>query len=87
MLKARGVSRVARDGDVHVLMPHDGNALANVVGAIATDRSTRAIGVWNGLSHVELTRIVVKLRLYIGKSVDARNDLGSVFAKSVQDDA
>ncbi|MBP5389444.1 MAG: GGGtGRT protein, partial [Bacteroidales bacterium] len=35
MLEARGVGRVAGDGDIDVLLPEDGDAFADVVGAVA----------------------------------------------------
>ena len=68
-------------------MPHDGNALADVVGAVAVDGGTRTIGVGDGLDDLQLAREVVELGLHIGEAVDAGDDLGGVLAEAVQDDA
>ncbi|MPN46546.1 hypothetical protein SDC9_194135 [bioreactor metagenome] len=37
MLEARGIRGVAGDGNIHALMPHDGNAFVDVVRAIAAN--------------------------------------------------
>ena len=44
VLEARGVGGVTGDRDVDVLVPHDGNALADVVGAVAVNGSAGTIG-------------------------------------------
>ncbi len=68
-------------------MPHDGNALADVVGAVALDGGTRAIGVGDLAHDLKLAGVVVELGLDVGEAVDAGDDLGGVLAKAVQDDA
>ena len=87
VLEARGVGGVTGDGDVHVLVPHDGNALADVVGAVAVNGSAGTIGVGDGLDDLELAREVVELGLHVGEAVDAGDDLSGVLAEAVQDDA
>ena len=87
VLEARGVGGVTGDRDVDVLVPHDGNALADVVGAVAVNLSARAIGVGDLLDNLELAREVIKLGLHIGEAVDTGDDLGSVLAQAVQDNA
>ena len=66
---------------------HDGNALADVVGAVAVDGGTGTIGVGDGLDNLQLAREVVELGLHIGEAVDAGDDLGGVLAQAVEDDA
>ena len=68
-------------------MPHDGNALADVVGAVAVNLSARAVGVGDLLDNLELAREVVELGLHVGEAVDAGDDLGGVLAQAVQDNA
>ena len=87
VLEARGVGGVTGDRDVDVLVPHDGNALADVVGAVAVNGSAGTIGVGDGLDDLEFARVVVELGLHIGEAVDAGDDLSSVLAQTVEDDA
>ena len=87
VLEARGVGGVTGDRDVDVLVPHDGNALADVVGAVAVNGSAGTIGVGDGLDDLELARVVVELGLHIGEAVDAGDDLGGVLAQAVEDNA
>ena len=87
VLEARRVGGVAGDGDVGILVPHDGNALADVVSTVAVDLGARTIGVGDGLHDLKLAREVVELGLDIGEAVDAGDDLGGVLAEAVQDNA
>ena len=87
MLEAGGVGGVAGDGDVHLLVVHDGHALADVVGAVAADSSALAVGVGDLTDDVQLAGAVVELGLDVGEAVDAGDDLGGVLAQAVQDDA
>ena len=87
VLEARRVGGVTGDRDVDVLVPHDGNALADVVGAVAVDGGAGTIGVGDGLDDLELAREVVELGLHVGEAVDAGDDLRSVLAEAVQDNA
>ena len=73
--------------DVDVLVPHDGNALADVVRAVAANGSAGTIGVGDGLDDLELARVVVELGLHVGEAVDAGDDLGGVLAQTVKDNA
>ena len=87
VLEARGVGGVTGDRDVDVLVPHDGNALADVVGAVAVDGGAGTIGVGDGLDDLELAGGEVIVGLDVGEAVDTADDLGSVLAQAVQDDA
>ena len=87
MLEAGGVGGVAGDGHVHALMVHDGHALADIVGAVAADVGALALGVADLADDLELAGVVVELGLDIGEAVDTGDDLGSVLAEAVQDDA
>ncbi len=87
VLEARRVGGVTGNGDVSVLVPHDGNALADVVGAVAVNGSAWAIGIRNLLDNLKLAGEVVELGLDIGEAVDAGDDLGGVLAEAVQDNA
>ncbi len=77
-------------------MPHDGDALADIVGAVAFDhRALRVVAVLHFLDDLELCvgvvgvtgARVVELRLHVGKAVDAADNLRRVFAETVQDNA
>ena len=87
VLEACGVGGVTGDGDVDVLVPHDGNALADVVAAVAVNGGAGTIGVGDGLDNLELARVVIELGLHIGEAVDAGDDLGGVLAQAVEDNA
>ena len=87
MLEAGGVGGVTGDGNLNTLGLHDGNTLQNVVGAVALDSSALAVGVRNGLDDLQLAGGEVVVGLDIGEAVDTADDLGSVLAQAVQDDA
>ena len=87
VLETGGVGGVTGDGNVHALVVHDCNAFTNVVTAIAVNGSTLAGGVGNLLDDLQLTGVVVKLSLNIGEAVDTGDDLSSVLAQAVQDNA
>src|SRR5699024_1648362 len=85
VLEAGGVGGVAGDGNVHAFLVHDGNALADIVSAVAADSSPLAIGVLVLLHNGQLTGVVVELGLHVGEAVDPGDDLSSVLAQAVQD--
>ena len=87
MLEAGRVGGVAGDGDVDAFLVHDGNALADVVSAVAADVGALALGVADLADDLQLAGVVVELGLDIGEAVDTGDDLGGVLAKAVQDDA
>ena len=87
MLEAGGVGGVTGDGNLNALSLHDGNTLQNVVGAVALDSSALAVGVGDGLDDLELAGGEVIVGLDVGEAVDTADDLGSVLAQAVQDDA
>ena len=66
---------------------HDGNALADVVSAVAADVGALALGVADLADDLQLAGVVVELGLDIGEAVDTGDDLGGVLAEAVQDDA
>ncbi len=71
-------------------MPHDGNTFLHVVCSVAVNLRTGSVGILAvaGAGKLfQLAGLVVVLGLYIGKAVDTGNDLGSVLAQSVQDNA
>ncbi len=71
VLEARRVCRVAGDGDVDTLVPHDRHALVDVVGAVAFD--LRLVAVGEGLFHryLKFPSVLVVERLHEGEAVDA----------------
>ena len=87
MLEAGGVGGVAGDGDVNVLQLHDGNAFLYGLSAVAANLGTEAIAVSHFLHDVNLVSLEVILGLHEGEAVDAADDLGSILAQAVQDDA
>ena len=66
-------------------MPHDGNTFAHIIGAVAFYFGTGTVGVGDFANDFQFARIVVELGLYIGETVDTRDDLSSVFSETVQD--
>ena len=87
MLETCRVGRVTGDGYIHILLPHDGNAFAHIVSAIAANAATNAVRVLCLGNNLNLSGIIVKLGLNVSKSVDAGNNLCSILSESVQDDA
>ena len=87
MLEADGVGGVTGDGALDVLLLHDGNALHDVVGAIALDGCTLAGGEGDLLDDGQSLGGDVILGLHISEAVDAGDDVSSILAKAVQDDA
>ena len=86
MLETGGVGGVAGDGNVHALVVHDGNALADIVGTEAANGSPLAVRVLVLLDDLQLAGVVVELGLHIGKAVDPGDDLSGVLAQAVQND-
>ena len=87
MLETSGVGRVTRDGYVYIFVPHDGNAFANVVGAVAVNGSTGTVAVRSFLHDVKFAREIVELGLHVRETVDAADNHGSVLAETVKDAA
>ena len=87
MLEADGVGGVAGDGALDVLLLHDGNALHDVVGAVALDSCALALGEGDLLDDGQGLRGDVVLGLHIGEAVDTGDDVSGVLAQAVQDDA
>ena len=87
VLETGGVGGVTGDGDVNAFLVHDGNALTDIVSAVAADVRTFTLGVTNLTDDLEFAGVVVKLGLNIGEAVDTGDNLGSILAETVQDDA
>jgi hypothetical protein len=80
VLEARGVGGVACDGNVHALMPHDGNAFVDVVRAIAANLGLVAVRERLGADDFKLAGLVVVLGFHMRKAVHAGNDIARVLA-------
>ena len=87
MLEAGRIGGVTSNGDINVLQVHDSNTLWNGISTVALYLGTRAIRVSNFLNNVYLASLVVILSLNISKAVDTGNNLSSILAKTVQDNA
>ena len=87
VLEPGGVGGVAGDGHVHALVLHDGHALQHVVGAVALDSGALAVGEGLLLQDLQLAGEEVVVGLDVGEAVDAGDDVGSVLAQAVEDDA
>ena len=85
MLEAGRVGGVAGDGNINLLQMHDSYTLWNRVSTIALNLGARTIRIRNLFYNVNLASLVIILGLNIGKAVDTGNNLGSVLAKTVQD--
>ena len=86
VLETRGVGGVTCDADIHILVPHDSHALANIVCTIAVHFRTGTVAVCLAAYLFQLTRVVVKLSLHIGETVDTADNHRCVLAQTVQDD-
>ena len=88
VLETCRVGGVTSDGDIHILVPEDGNAFADIVSAIALYLQTgRIVTVRNLLDNVQLACVVVKLSLDVCEAIDTADDLCGVFAQTVQNHA
>ena len=84
MLETGRVGGVSGDGHVHSLFPHDGNALADVVCAVAPYLCTRTVAVGDLAYDLQFAAVVVELGLHIGEAVDAGYDLCGILAETVK---
>ena len=87
VLEACWVSRVTSDGNVYILAPVDSYTLTYVVSTIAVNLCTWAIAIRNALYNLKLARVVVKLGLHVCETIDTADNLCSVLAKTVKDNA
>ena len=87
MLEAGRVRGVTGDGDVNVLQFHDGNAFLYGFSTVAANLGAEAIAVSDFLHYVYFVSLEVVFGFYEGETVDAADDLSSVFAEAVQDNA
>ena len=88
MLEAGGVGRVTRDRHVNILVPQDSHTFANIVSAIALNlQAAGVVAIRNLLDNLQLRGEVVELSLYVCETIDAADDLCSVLAQTVQDNA
>ena len=85
MLETSRVSRVTCDRYVHAFFPHDGYTFTYIICTIAFYFCTRTVRVSNFTYYFQFACEIVKLCLNISKAVDTRDDLSSVFSKTVQD--
>ena len=87
VLESGRVGGVTSDGNINAFLPHDCYALGNVVCAVAVNLSTQTGGVCLAEYFLNLAGVVIHLGLNICKAVDSGDDLCSVLAKTVQDNA
>ncbi len=87
MLETGGVGGVTGDGNADLFEFHDSNAFRNVIGTVATNGSTCALGVRNFFHDLYGFGVRIEFGLYVGETVDTGNDHSGVFAETVQDNA
>ncbi len=87
VLESGGVGGVTGDGNAYVLKLHDSNALGNVVGAIALNVSAGTLGECLLFENGNSLGVRIKCSLYIGKAVDAGDDVCCILAQTVEDNA
>ena len=87
MLETGRVGGVSCDGNVDALFPHDLHALAYIIGTVAAYAAADTLRVAGLVHDLELAGEVVELSLNVCETVDAADDLGSIFSKAVEDDA
>ena len=80
VLEADGVGGVAGDGALNVLLLHDGNALHDIVSAVALDGCALTLGEGDLLDDLQGLGGDVVLGLHIGEAVDTGNDVSCVLA-------
>ena len=85
MLETSRVSRVTCDRNVYAFFPHDSYTFTNVVSTVAFYFCTRTVRVSDFANNFQFTGKVIELSLNVSKAVDTRDDLSSVFSKTVQD--
>ena len=85
MLETSRVSRVTCDRYVYTFFPHDSYTFANVVSTITFNFCTRTVRVSDFANNFQFTSKVIELSLNVCKAVNTRDDLSSVFSKTVQD--
>jgi len=85
VLETSRVSRVTCDRYVYAFFPHDSYTFANIVSTVAFYFCTRTVRVSDFANYFQLTSEIIKLSLNISKTIDTRDDLSSVFSKTVQD--
>ncbi len=84
MLEAGRVGGVSGDGNVNAFLPHDRDALADIVGSVDADGCALAFGILEFLDDFKLAGVIVELGLHIGETVNPADDLGGVLSKTVQ---
>ena len=87
MLETCRVGRVTCDRHVNILTPVDSYTLTNVVCAVAVNLCTGTVRVSDAVNNLQLTCIVIKLSLNVCEAVDTADDLCSILAKTVEDNA
>ena len=87
MLESGRVGGVTGNGNVYALFPHDCNTFCYVICAVAVNLGAKAFGIRFPEYFLQLAGVIVHLSLYISKAVDSGNDLCSILAKTVQDNA
>src|SRR5699024_9054677 len=83
MLETCWVCGVTCNGNVNAFLPHDSNTFTNVVCSVAVYFCTRSVIVCLTEYFFQLSCVVIVICLNICKSVDTRDDLCSVFSKTV----
>ena len=86
MLESRRIRRVARNGNVHGLLLHDGNALVDIVCTVAAYVRTVAVRKLPDLRNGQLSCGKIKIRLHIRKAVNSGNDIRGILAQTVKND-
>ena len=87
VLEAGRVGGVAGDGNINALELHDGDAFENVVSAVAADLCALAVGISYLADDLELAGEEIEFGLNISETVDSGDDVSSVLAETVEDNA
>ena len=84
MLESGGVGGVTGDRNADMLLLHDSNTLGNVVGAVALNVGSGALGEGLLLENGDRLGVGIEGGLYVGKTVDSGNDHSGILAKTIQ---
>src|SRR5699024_7470264 len=87
MLETGWVGGVTGDGNVNLFLLHNSDAFLNVVAAVASYVCLVAVRECNLTDNAQLAGEVVVFCLNIGKAVDSGDDVSSIFAQTVEDNA
>ena len=87
VLEAGRVGGVTGNGNIHILVPQNSYAFANIVCAVAVHFRTRSVRICFTANLFKFSGKVIKLGLHIRETINTADDHSSVFTQTVKDAA